>query len=182
MTNFLNRYHYRNAGLCLRPFAVGIGMFAVGIGLCRRAPSAQGRRRRCPQAQATRPSAQVKTVGIGYTDDNPVGIDFINILFSKIKKFNYFLKIKIKFFIFISNSTPNFPTMFFFKFQIFHLVTHLISSQNTYLSQTARSVTHPQIAPAQARLTSEFLPKQLPNKMLELTDISILSTILTHGS
>ena len=82
---------------------------------------------------------------------------------------NYFfqkkLKNKIKLFsTFFSNylfqhffQISKFST-FFFKFRISHLATYLISSQSTYLSQTSRSVTHPQIAPAQARLNFEFLP------------------------
>ena len=37
------------------------------------------------------------------------------------------------------------------------LITHLIIGQSTYAGQSSRSVTHPQIAPAQARLTFEFL-------------------------
>ena len=37
------------------------------------------------------------------------------------------------------------------------LITHLIICQSTYAGQSSRSVTHPQIAPAQARLTFEFL-------------------------
>ena len=37
------------------------------------------------------------------------------------------------------------------------LITHLIIDQNTYAAQSSRSVTHPHIAAAQARLTFVFL-------------------------
>ena len=42
-----------------------------------------------------------------------------------------------------------------------------------------RSVTHPQIAPSQARLTLEFFEDKLPKK--ELVDMSILSILLSSG-
>lgn len=40
--------HYRNRGLCRRPSPVGIGQVTVGTHLCRRPPSAQRGRHRCP--------------------------------------------------------------------------------------------------------------------------------------
>jgi len=40
-------------------------------------------------------------------------------------------------------------------------------------------VTHPQISPGQARLTSEFFGNRLPEKKLQLVDMSILSIILS---
>ena len=45
--------------------------------------------------------------------------------------------------------------------------------------RTSRSVTHPQIAPSQARLTSEFFSNELPEKKLQLVDMSILSILLS---
>ena len=44
--------------------------------------------------------------------------------------------------------------------------------------RTSRSVTHPQIAPGQARLTSEFFSNELPEKKLQLVGMSILSILL----
>ena len=44
---------------------------------------------------------------------------------------------------------------------------------------SSRSVTHPWSAPGQARLTSEFLPDELPEKKLQLVDMSILSILLS---
>ena len=44
---------------------------------------------------------------------------------------------------------------------------------------TSRSVTHPEIAPSQARLTSEFFRDELPEKKLQLIDMSILSILLS---
>ena len=45
----------------------------------------------------------------------------------------------------------------------------------------SRSVTHPQIAPGQARLTSEFFGDRLPEKKLQLIGISILLILLSSG-
>ena len=47
--------------------------------------------------------------------------------------------------------------------------------------KTFWSVTHPQIAPGQARLTSEFFGDRLPKKKLQLVDMSILSILLSPG-
>ena len=44
--------------------------------------------------------------------------------------------------------------------------------------RTSRSVTHPQIALGQARLTPEFFANELPEKKLQLVDMSILSILL----
>ena len=74
---------------------------------------------------------------------------------------------------------------FYSYFSLSHtlkLIIHLISGQSTYSGQTSRSVTHPEIALARARLTFEFLPNYLPNEKLELTDNSILLIILTPES
>src|SRR6185437_8800524 len=46
---------------------------------------------------------------------------------------------------------------------------------------TSRSVTHPEIAPGQARLTSEFFGDRLPEKKLQLVGMSILLIILSTG-
>ena len=46
---------------------------------------------------------------------------------------------------------------------------------------TSRSVTHPQIAPGQARLTSEFFGYRLPEKKLQLVGMSILLILLSPG-
>ena len=51
-----------------------------------------------------------------------------------------------------------------------------------HLGRTSRSVTHPQISPSQARLTSEFFGDQLPEKKLQLVGMSILLILLCHGS
>ena len=45
---------------------------------------------------------------------------------------------------------------------------------------TSRSVTHPQITPGQARLTSEFFSYELPEKKLQLVGMSILLILLSH--
>lgn len=48
--------------------------------------------------------------------------------------------------------------------------------------RTSRWVTHHQIAPGQARLTSEFFSDELPEKKLQLVDMSILSILLSPES
>ena len=45
---------------------------------------------------------------------------------------------------------------------------------------TSRQVTHPQTTPAPARLTSQFLPSQLPTNNRCFTDNTIISILLTH--
>ena len=45
--------------------------------------------------------------------------------------------------------------------------------------RSSRSVTHPEIAPGQARLTLEFFRDRLPKKKLQLVDMSILSILLS---
>ena len=45
----------------------------------------------------------------------------------------------------------------------------------------SRSGTHPEIAPGQARLTSEFFRDRLPEKKLQLVGMSILLTLLSPG-
>ena len=45
-----------------------------------------------------------------------------------------------------------------------------------------RSITDPEIAPGQARLTLEFFRDRLPEKKLQLIDMSILSILLSPGS
>src|SRR5688572_30084394 len=47
--------------------------------------------------------------------------------------------------------------------------------------RTSRSVTHPEIAPGQARLTPEFFEDELPEKKLQLVGMSILSILLSLG-
>jgi hypothetical protein len=46
---------------------------------------------------------------------------------------------------------------------------------------TSRSVTHPEIAPGQARLTPEFFAGGLPEKKLQLGGISMLLILLSRG-
>jgi hypothetical protein len=46
---------------------------------------------------------------------------------------------------------------------------------------TSRSVTHPEIAPGQARLTPEFFAGGLPEKKLQLSGISMLLILLSRG-
>jgi hypothetical protein len=46
---------------------------------------------------------------------------------------------------------------------------------------TSRSVTHPEIAPGQARLTLEFFAGGLPEKKLQLSGISMLLILLSRG-
>jgi hypothetical protein len=46
---------------------------------------------------------------------------------------------------------------------------------------TSRSVTHPEIAPGQARLTPEFFAGGLPKKKLQLGGISMLLILLSRG-
>jgi hypothetical protein len=46
---------------------------------------------------------------------------------------------------------------------------------------TSRSVTHPKIAPGQARLTPEFFAGGLPEKKLQLSGISMLLILLSRG-
>jgi hypothetical protein len=47
--------------------------------------------------------------------------------------------------------------------------------------KTFRSVTHPEIAPGQARLTLEFFADGLPEKKLQLSGISMLLILLSRG-
>jgi hypothetical protein len=47
--------------------------------------------------------------------------------------------------------------------------------------KTSRSVTHPEIAPGQARLTLEFFADGLPEKKLQLSGISMLLILLSWG-
>ena len=51
----------------------------------------------------------------------------------------------------------------------------------THSGRTSRSVTHPQISPGQARLTSEFFGDRLPEKKLQLVGINILLILLNPG-
>jgi hypothetical protein len=46
---------------------------------------------------------------------------------------------------------------------------------------TSRSVTHPEIALGQARLTPEFFTGGLPEKKLQLGGISMLLILLSRG-
>jgi hypothetical protein len=46
---------------------------------------------------------------------------------------------------------------------------------------TFRSVTHPEIAPGQARLTPEFFADRLLEKKLQLGGISMLLILLSRG-
>jgi hypothetical protein len=46
---------------------------------------------------------------------------------------------------------------------------------------TSRLVTHPEIAPGQARLTPEFFAGGLPEKKLQLSGISMLFILLSRG-
>ena len=50
--------------------------------------------------------------------------------------------------------------------------------QSFHPGRTSRSVTHPQISPSQARLTSEFFEDRLPKKKLQLVGMSILLILL----
>ena len=61
---------------------------------------------------------------------------------------------------------PQKPTLVFFA--------HFVLTR-AHPGRTSRSVTHPQITPGQARLTSEFLANELPKKKLQLVDMSIQS-------
>jgi hypothetical protein len=47
--------------------------------------------------------------------------------------------------------------------------------------KTSRSVTHPEIAPGQTRLTLEFFADGLPEKKLQLSGISMLLILLSRG-
>src|SRR3954471_5991432 len=49
-----------------------------------------------------------------------------------------------------------------------------------HLGATSQSVTHPQIAPSQARLTLEFFEDVLPEKKVHLVDMSSLSFLLSQ--
>ena len=106
---------------------VGTGHTAVGID--------QSRRHRLCRRQSRRHRVRRHIVFQNY---------FSQLLFFKNKIFIFF------------NSTPNFPFFAFFKFWMYHLATQLIIGQSTCLGQIFHSVTHPEIAPAQASLTSEF--------------------------
>jgi hypothetical protein len=48
--------------------------------------------------------------------------------------------------------------------------------------KTSRSVTHPKIAPSQARLTPEFFAGGLPEKKVYFDGMSILSILLSLES
>ena len=67
-----------------------------------------------------------------------------------------------------------------------HRPTHVFSAHFVLTrarpGRTSRSVTHPKIAPGQARLTSEFFGDRLPEKKLQLVDMSILIILLSPGS
>ena len=67
---------------------------------------------------------------------------------------------------------PHRPTLVF--------STHFVLTR-AHPGRTSRSVTHPQIAPSQARLISEFFSNELPEKKLQLVDMSIL-LMSTHVS
>jgi hypothetical protein len=61
-----------------------------------------------------------------------------------------------------------------------HTLSSLVRTRDrAHPGRTSRSVTHPQISPGQARLTSEFLGDRLPEKKLQLVDMSILSILLS---
>src|SRR6185312_4764102 len=66
-----------------------------------------------------------------------------------------------------------------------HRPTHVFSAHfvltRAHSGKTSRSVTHPQISPGQARLTSEFFGDRLPEKKLQLVGMSILLILLSPG-
>ena len=66
-----------------------------------------------------------------------------------------------------------------------HRPTHIFSAHfvltRAHPGITFRTVTHPQIAPGQARLTSEFFEELLPEKKLQLVGMSILLILLSPG-
>ena len=66
-----------------------------------------------------------------------------------------------------------------------HRPTHVFSAHfvltHAHPGITSRSVTHPQIAPGQARLTSEFFGDRLPEKKWQLVGMSILLILLSPG-
>ena len=57
---------------------------------------------------------------------------------------------------------------------------HRLSS-HAHPGRTSRSVTHPQISPGQARLTSKFFGDRLLKKKLQLVCMSILLILLSSG-
>src|SRR6185369_8824123 len=59
--------------------------------------------------------------------------------------------------------------------------THFVLTR-THPGRTSWSVTHPQIAPGQAHLTSDFFGDQLSEKKLQLVGMSILLILLSPGS
>ena len=66
-----------------------------------------------------------------------------------------------------------------------HRPTHIFSAHfvltRAHPGITFRTVTHPQIAPGQARLTSEFFGDRLPENKLQLVGMSILLILLSPG-
>ena len=56
---------------------------------------------------------------------------------------------------------------------------HTLSSLVCTRESTSLSVTHPQIAPGQTRLTSEFFGDRLPEKKLQLVGMNILLILLS---
>ena len=64
-----------------------------------------------------------------------------------------------------------------------HRPTHVFSAHfvltRAHPGRSSRSVTHPEIAPGQARLTLEFFRDRLSEKKLQLVDMSILSILLS---
>ena len=66
-----------------------------------------------------------------------------------------------------------------------HRPTHVFSAHfvltRAHPGIISRSVTHPQIAPGQARLTSEFFGDRLPEKKLQLVGMNILLILLSPG-
>ena len=66
-----------------------------------------------------------------------------------------------------------------------HRLTQVFSAHfvltRAHPGRTFRPVTHTQISPGQARLTSEFFGDRLPEKKLQLVGMSILLIILSLG-
>ena len=64
--------------------------------------------------------------------------------------------------------------------------THVFSAHfvltRAHLGSISWSVTHLEIAPGQARLTSEFFRDRLPEKKLQLVGMSIILILLSPGS
>ena len=65
---------------------------------------------------------------------------------------------------------PHRPTLVF--------STHFVLTR-AHPGRTSRSITHPQVAPSQAHLTSKFFSNEVPEKKLQLIDMSILSILLS---